>query len=72
MLDKEKKIVNQRLRLNIIQWKNQGIFYSLNYISDHVTLFQLIDSIVNVNHAVSIVGKWVFDSNFNKYLPLSV
>ena len=26
----------------------------------------------NVNHAVSIVGKWIFGSNLSKSLPLSI
>ena len=41
-------------------------FYDTN---DNFTLVQLIDSIGNVNHAVSIFGKWIFDSNFRKALP---
>ena len=38
MLDKESNIVKQLLRYNIIQWKNQGSFDSLNDITNHVTL----------------------------------
>ena len=40
-------------------------------ISEHVTLVQLMDSIVNVNHAISVVGYWIFDSNYEKALVLS-
>ena len=40
-----------------MQWKQKGTFDALNDISDNVTLFQLMDSIGNVNHAVSIFGK---------------
>ena len=35
-------------------------------ISEHVTLVQLMDSLVNVNHAISVVGYWIFDSNYEK------
>ena len=47
-------------------------FYYLNGVSGHVTLFQLMDSILNINHAVIIFDKWIFDSNFKKALPLLV
>ena len=38
----------------------------MNSISEYVTLVQLMDSVGNVNHAVSVVGKWIFDSNDKK------
>ena len=41
-------------------------FDILNYIIENVTLVQLTESLVNVNHAISIVGNWVFDSNYKK------
>ena len=31
-----------------------------------------MDSLGNVNHAVSAVGKWIFDSNYEKVLPLNI
>ena len=40
-----------------------GNFDFLNNISKYLTLFQLMDSVGNVNHAVSVVVKWMFDSN---------
>ena len=46
--------------------------YALNGISDRVTLLQFMDSIGNINHAVSIFAKWIFDSNLKKVLPLMV
>ena len=42
-----------------------------NYISENVTLVQLVYSIGNVNHAISIVGHWIFDSNCKKALFLT-
>ena len=70
MLDKERNIRDQSLRYNIIKWKNQGSFDSLKDISYYIKLLQLMHLIGNVNHAVSIVGKCIFDSNFKKDLPL--
>ena len=31
-----------------------------------------MDSLGNVNHAISVVGHWIFDSNYNKVLVLNV
>ena len=39
-------------------------------ISANVTLVQLMDSLVNVNHDISVVGNWIFDSNCEKSLVL--
>ena len=47
-------------------------FDILNNISDHVTLVKLMDSLGNINHAVSVVGKFIFDSNYEKALPLTI
>ena len=33
--------------------------------SENVTLVQLMNSIGNVNHAISILGHWIFDSKYN-------
>ena len=40
-----------------------------NDISDHVTLVQLIDTSGNFNHAVIIIGCWIYDSNYKRALP---
>ena len=72
MLGKENNTDNRHLIYKILQWKKQGSFYALNDISDRVKLLQLTNSIASVNHTVVICGKWIFDSNFKIYLPLSV
>ena len=41
-------------------------------ISEHVTLVQLMYSLVNVNHAISVVGNWIFDSNYEIALVLNM
>ena len=61
----------QNLQYNLKIWKKNNDFDILNDISEDVTLVQLMDSLVNVNHAISIVGYWIFDSNYNKSLCLT-
>ena len=47
-------------------------FGILNNISEYVALVQITDSLGNVNHAVSVIGKWISDSNYEKYLPFNI
>ena len=53
------------------KYKKKGYFNILNYISEYVTLVQLMDSIVNVNHDISGIGYWIFDSNYEIALVLN-
>ena len=46
----------QNLQYNLRIWKKNDDFDILNEISEDVTLVQLMDSLVNVNHAMSVVG----------------
>ena len=46
-------------------------FDILNDIGENVTLVQLTDSLRNMNNAISIVGHWIFDSNYKKALCLT-
>ena len=48
-----------------------GEYKILENISENVTLVQLMDSLGNVNHAIIFVGKWIFDSNYEKSLVLN-
>ena len=50
----------------------QGSFNILHDISENVTLVHLMETFVNVNHGVSIVGYWIFDSNYKFSLPLTI
>ena len=43
----------------------------LNNISEDVTLVQLMESLGNMNNAISVVGYWIFDSNYEKALSLT-
>ena len=48
-----------------------GDYKILEDISANVTLVQLINSIVNVNHSISVVDSWIFDSNYEIALVLN-
>ena len=48
-----------------------GCFDILTYISEHVTVVQLMDYLGNVNHTTSVVGYWIFESNYEKSLVLN-
>ena len=64
MSGQARKFGEQHLSYKLEQWKETGTFYILNNINEYVTLAQGVDSLFNVNHAVSVVLKWIFDSNF--------
>ena len=59
------------LRYNLTIQKNNYAFDILNYISENITLVQLMDALGNVKHAISIVGHCISDSNYNKALCLT-
>ena len=63
MDEKERNKDEQRLHYTLEQWKKIGSSDIINFISEHVTLAQLMGSLVNVNHALCVVGKCIFDSN---------
>ena len=48
-----------------------GSFDILTDISEHITLVKLMDYLSNVNHAISVVGYWIIDSNYEKELLLN-
>ena len=43
----------------------------LTNISEHVNLFHLMNYLGNLNHAISVVGYWIFDSNDENALVLN-
>ena len=55
-----------------MKYKQTGSYKILKDISENVTLVQLMDSLGNVNHAISVVGYWIFDSNYEKSLVLNM
>ena len=55
----------------MVIWKKNDAIDILNDISENVTLVQLMDSYGNLNHAISIVGHCIFDSNYKKAIFLT-
>ena len=72
ILKNENKIKGKpRVYHILVKYKHTGSYDVLKDISENVTLVQLMDSLVNVNHAISVVGNWIFDSNYEKALVLN-
>ena len=55
----------------LIKYKKKGEYKCLEGISANVTLVKLMDALRNVNHAISVVGNWIFDSNYESALVLN-
>ena len=53
------------------KYKKKVSYDILIDISEHVNLVQSMNSLGNVNHAISVVGYWIFDSNYEKSLVLN-
>ena len=60
-----------KVYFSIRKYKTRRYFDILTEISEHVTLVQLMDYLSNVNHAINVVGYWIFDSNYAKSLVLN-
>ena len=54
-----------------MKYKKKGYCDILKGISEHVNLVQLMDYLKNVNYSISVVGYWIFDSNYRKALVLN-
>ena len=59
------------MHYNLIKYKKKGVYKFYEDISENINLVQLMDSLGNVNHAISVVGYWIFDSNYEKALVLN-
>ena len=72
ILKKEKRIQSKpRVYYSLRKYNQKGYYDIMTDIIENGTLVQLMDSLVNVNHAISVVGYWIFDSNHNKALVLN-
>ena len=60
-----------KVHYGLMKYKQTGSYKILKYIIENVTLVQLMDSLGNVNSAISVVGYWIFDSNYKKSLVLN-
>ena len=71
ILKNENKIKGKpKVHYSLRKYKKKGSYDILTDMSDNVTLVQLIYSLGNVNNAISVVGYWIFDSNYEKALVL--
>ena len=59
------------MHYELMKYKKMGEYEILEDISANVTLVQLMDSLGNVNHAISVVGSWIFESNYEIALVLN-
>ena len=71
MLNRKRNKGEARVHYKLIKYKKIGDHKILEDISANVTLVQLMDSLGNVNHAISVVGSWIFDSNYERSLILN-
>ena len=51
----------QNLRYILKKWVKKGTFDILNDIIEYVNFVQLMDTLGNVNNAISISGYYIFD-----------
>ena len=63
MLNRKINKGETRVHYKLMKYKNMGGYKILEDISANVTLVQLMDSLGNVNHAISVVGSWIWESN---------
>ena len=52
-----------RVYYSVRKYKKKVYYDILTDMSENVTLVQLMDSLGHVNHAISFVGNWIFESN---------
>ena len=71
MLNNKRNKGEARVHYKLIKYKNKGDYKILEDISADVTLVQFMDSLGNVNHDISVVGNWIFDSNYERALVLN-
>ena len=71
MLNRKRNKGEARVHYKLIKYKKKGDYKSLDDISANVTLVQLMDSMGNVNHAISVFGSWISDSNYERALALN-
>ena len=53
-----------KLYYNLIKYMKKGLCKVLENISENITLVKFMDSLGNVNHAISVFGRWIFYSNY--------
>ena len=71
MLNRKRNKGEARVHYKLIKYKKMGDYKILEDINVNVTVVQLMDSLGNVNHAISVVGSWIFESNYERALVLN-
>ena len=59
------------MHYSLVKYKKKGSYDIMTDISENVTLVKLMDYVVNVNNYISIVGYWIFESNYKRELVLN-
>ena len=70
---KNEKIIKGKPRVydSLSKYKKMGSYDILKDRGEHVTLFQLMYSLVNGNRDISVFGYWIFDSNYKKAIVIN-
>ena len=71
MINSKRNKGEARVHYKLIKYKKMGDYEILENISANVTLVELMDSLGNVNHTISVVGSCIFDSNYERALFLN-
>ena len=71
MLNRKRNKGEARVHYKMMKYKKMGEYKILEDISANVTVVQLMDSLGNVNHDISVVGSLIFDSNYERALVLN-
>ena len=72
MLNNKRDKGEVKVHYQLIKYKMMGDYKILEDISANVTLVKLMDSLGNVNHTISVVGNWIFDSSYERSLVLNM
>ena len=60
-----------RVHYSLERYRQKGEYDIFKDITANFTLVQLMDSLGNANHAISVLGSWIFDSNYERALFLN-
>ena len=66
MINNKRNKGEARVHYKLIKYKKKGEYKFLEDISANFTLVQLMGLLGNVNRDISVVGNWIFDSNYEK------
>ena len=68
----EKQIKGKpKVHYSLDKYKKKGSYDIMKDIPEHVTLVQFMDYLGKLNHAISVLGYWIFDSNHKREIVLN-